>query len=71
VDGGVAEPVGGAQPGEGIDRFAEDGESVVADGGRGQLAGAGEQPGSAEGRPPSKRGAGRMMGRAALTDGGG
>src|SRR6516162_2077581 len=47
VDGGVAEPVGGAQPGEGVDRLVEDGESVVAGGGGGQLAGAGQAQGRA------------------------
>jgi hypothetical protein len=35
VDGGVAEPVGGAEPGELVDRFVEDLEAVVADDGRG------------------------------------
>ena len=30
ADGGVAEPVGRALPGEGIDRFGEDLEAVVA-----------------------------------------
>ena len=29
ADGGVAEPVGGAQPGELVDRFVEDLEAVV------------------------------------------
>src|SRR5215831_17222511 len=42
VDGGVAEPVGGAQPGEGVDRLGEDGEAVVAGGGCGLLAGTGQ-----------------------------
>ena len=39
-DGGVAEPVGGAQPGEVLDRFGEDVQAVVAGGGGGQLPGA-------------------------------
>jgi len=34
VDGGVTEPVGGAEPGESVDRLGEDGQAVVA-GGRG------------------------------------
>src|SRR6516162_4953366 len=42
VDGGVAEPIGGAQPGEGIDRLVEDGEAVVAGDRCGELAGAGQ-----------------------------
>ena len=41
-DGGVAEPVGGAQPGELVDRLGEDLQAVVAGGGGGQLAGAGQ-----------------------------
>src|SRR5262249_30109934 len=41
-DGGVAGPVGGAQPGELVDRLVEDVEAVGAGGGGGQLAGAGE-----------------------------
>jgi hypothetical protein len=40
--GGVAGPVGGAQPGEGVDRVGEDLEAVVAGGGGGLLAGAGQ-----------------------------
>jgi hypothetical protein len=36
--GGVAGPVGGAQPGEGVDRLGEDGEAVVAGGGCGLTA---------------------------------
>jgi hypothetical protein len=44
--GGVAEPVGGAQPGEVIDGLVEDLEAVVAGDGRRQLAG----PGQAQGR---------------------
>jgi hypothetical protein len=42
VDGGVAEPVGRAEPGEVVDRFGEDGQAVVAGGGGGELAGAGQ-----------------------------
>ena len=41
-DGGVAEPVGRAQPGELVDRLVEDVEAVLAGGGGGQLAGAGQ-----------------------------
>ena len=41
-DGGVAEPVGGAQPGELVDGLVEDLEAVGAGGGGGQLAGAGQ-----------------------------
>lgn len=41
-DGGVAEPVGGAEPGELVDRVGEDLEAVVAGRGGGQLAGAGQ-----------------------------
>ena len=40
--GGVAGPVGGAQPGELVDRLVEDVEAVGAGGGGGYLAGAGE-----------------------------
>src|SRR5215831_783452 len=47
ADGGVTEPVGGAQPGEVVDGFAEDGEAVVAGGRGGQLAGAGQSQGRA------------------------
>src|SRR6516165_7905749 len=47
VDGGVAEPVGGAQPGELVDRIVEDLQAVVAGGGGGQLAGAGQAKGRA------------------------
>ena len=36
-DGGVAEPVGGAEPGEVVDRLGEDVQAVVA-GGRGRAA---------------------------------
>jgi hypothetical protein len=39
ADGGLAEPVGGALPGEAVDRVGEDLEAVVAGGGCGQLAG--------------------------------
>ena len=46
-NGGVAEPVGPAQPGEAVDRFAEDLAAVVAGEGCGQLAGAGEVQGRA------------------------
>jgi hypothetical protein len=42
ADCGAAEPAGGAQPGEVIDRLAEDVEAVVAGGWGGQLAGAGQ-----------------------------
>jgi hypothetical protein len=37
-DAGVAEPVGGAEPGELVDRVVEDLEAVVAGRGRGRLA---------------------------------
>jgi hypothetical protein len=42
VDGGVTEPVAGAQPGEGVDRTGEDLQAVGAGGGGGLLAGAGQ-----------------------------
>jgi len=35
MDGGVAKPVGGAQPGEAVDRLGEDLKTVVAGGGCG------------------------------------
>src|SRR5205823_82481 len=47
VDGGVTEPVGGAQAGELVDCFAEDLQAVVAGGRGGELAGAGQARGRA------------------------
>ena len=40
-DGTVAEPVGGAERGKGVDGLGEDGGAVGVDAGRGQLAGLG------------------------------
>ena len=64
ADGGVAEPVGGAQPGEGIDRLGKDSEAVVAGDGCGLLAGAGQ---AGSGRP-AKATNWRRKGSSTLTE---
>jgi hypothetical protein len=56
VDGGVAEPVGGAQPGEVIDRVGEDLEAVIAGARGGQLSRVGEAQGGRFMRRPDRFG---------------
>jgi hypothetical protein len=56
VDGGVAEPVGGAQPGEVVDRVGEDLQAVVAGGGGGLLAGRARRRGAGFMRRPGRFG---------------
>jgi hypothetical protein len=68
VDGRVAEPVGGAQPGKLVDRIVEDLQAVVAGGRCGQLAGAGQAQYGWVMRPPGRvgRAARRTVARGGL-----